>query len=73
MIFEFINSYEAVRYTANNRYHLVRLIFLLEPQNQQEISNILEHPTIYGKNNDNRFVNKIFEIKRYPNSRLFLF
>lgn len=47
---DFLNAYENVRYTAENRYHLIHVVAL--PVNRKEAQSyangILNHPTVQG-------------------------
>lgn len=50
-IIDFLNAYENVRYTAKNRYHLIRIVAL--PTNRNETKKysgqILNHPTVQSE------------------------
>lgn len=54
---DFLNAYENVRYTAENRYHSIHVVILPTNRKQSKEYNgqILNHPTVRGEHSKIQF------------------
>lgn len=61
LVFAFLNSYNAVRYTSANRYHLMHFVLLMDDSVNINDLEQLKHPVFLGEPTTCSYNNNLFE------------